>query len=124
MPQVRDKTLQDEWYVNQAKTADGTLRPLSLGTITFKPGQERFIHARARAESRSTNQAFEQALANGSLKTRDTVAPSPPPVVNRVQITETVAVVDEVLAQPVVIDTEPVVADGDEGHKKKRRTRE
>jgi hypothetical protein len=79
MPQVKDKMLKDEWYVNVAKGPDGKSRPLSLGTISFKPDQERFVSARARAESRYTHQEFEKALANGNLKIKGAVVKVVPP---------------------------------------------
>lgn len=68
MPQVKDGSVKDGWFLNQAKDADNNPRPLSLGTVAFKAGQKRFVPARLRLESRFTNQAFEKALANGNLK--------------------------------------------------------
>jgi len=96
MPQVKDKTLKDAWYVNVAKGPDGKSRPLSLGTISFKPDQERFVSARARAESRYTHQEFEKALANGNLRVKGEVTP--------VVVEEKVVVKDEVI--PVVVKDE------------------
>lgn len=67
MPQVKDNTIKDAWYENKAKDGDGKPRLLNLGTLTLKPGQRRFVRARSRLESRFTNQAFVDALANGNL---------------------------------------------------------
>jgi hypothetical protein len=67
MPQVKDNAIKDAWYENKAKKEDGTPRLLNLGTITFKPGQKRFVRAISRLSSRFTNTAFVDALANGNL---------------------------------------------------------
>lgn len=66
MPQVR-KEIADHWYLNSAQDANGQPKPLTLGTITFGPGQRRFVASRILLESRHTLQSFETALANGRL---------------------------------------------------------
>lgn len=67
MPQVKNDNVVDGFYKNTAVNAEGQPRPLSLVTVSFKPGQVRFVPARMRLESRSVNNAFEQALASGNL---------------------------------------------------------
>jgi hypothetical protein len=66
MPQVKSNVI-DGWYRNDAKNAAGDPRSWSAATLTFKPGEVRFVPARARLESRSVNQAFEVALSKGLL---------------------------------------------------------
>ena len=66
MPQVKANVV-DGWYRNDAKNAAGEPRVWSAATLTFKPGEVRFVPARARLESRSGNQAFEVALAKDLL---------------------------------------------------------
>ncbi len=66
MPQVKANII-DGWYRNDSKDAKGNPRPWAAATLSFKPGEVRFVPARARLESRSVNQAFEVALAKGLL---------------------------------------------------------
>lgn len=66
MPQVK-ANIVDGWYRNDSKDAQGNPRTWSAATLSFKPGEVRFVPARARLESRSVNQAFEVALAKGLL---------------------------------------------------------
>lgn len=67
MPQVQDPNVVDGWYMNVSKDAEGNELPWSSATISFKPGQVRFVPASARLESRSVNESFANALASGRL---------------------------------------------------------
>ena len=124
MPQVKDK-INDGWYVNAAKDADGKPRALSLGAaLAFKPGQKRFLKGSFIAQSRATFQAFTKAMANGNLVPEgakpvkvepkvEVKVEEPPPV----KVTEE-ALESEFKPEP---DPEPVVED--KSSKKKKRTK-
>ena len=103
MPQVKSN-VESAWYVNRAEDVEGEPRSLTLGTITFAPGQKRFIEARVLLESRHTHERFCTALDNGNLafgRVEETK-----PVVDE-PVTETV--VDEPVTETVVEETKPVV---------------
>lgn len=105
MPQVK-ADIKDNWYVNQAKDAEGKPRELSLGTVTFAPGQERFVSAQLLLESRFTNDSFQKALDSGNLAVKGAKKaepkPEPPkPEPKKVEVEEKVEVEDEVKAVEV-----------------------
>lgn len=103
MPQVIKK-VESGWFKNVAKNAYGNPRPLTLGaTMSFKPGQERFLRASVLTQSRATMQAFENALARGNLvEVKAGVEPEVEPVVEE-------PVVEPVVEEPEVEIREPAV---------------
>ena len=94
MPQVKNSTVKDGWYVNQAKDRGGKPRALSLGAVmTMKPGAERHFKAVNISESRATHQAFLAALANGNLVPKGG-APKAVEVVEEVKVAD-VPIIDQ-----------------------------
>lgn len=95
MPQVRE-VIEDRWYENRAVDADKKPRSLNLGTVTFAPGQSRYVPGDLIAASRFTHRAFTAALANGNLSTMGNKVMDEP-----VKMFEDHAAVEEVVEESV-----------------------
>lgn len=137
MPQVRDPKLVDGFYKNASKDADGNDAPWSAATLSFRPGQVRFVSAAARAQSRSVNRAFELALANGRLagpfataeeaaggSSKPAPVPAPAPEPEPEAVEEPPAAAPEPEPAPAEeAPEEPAAAEDEPSSKTKRRRR-
>jgi len=122
MPQVKNPQIVAGWYTNKAVDAQGQPRALSLGTVSFKPGQHKHVPAHLLAEARSTHDAFVRALAGGKLVADDQAPPViEKPVVVVETVVEPVTVTDDFKAVEVITAETPAPPAEEEPKAKKRR---
>ena len=133
MPQVKNPQIQAGWYTNRAVDDKGQPRALSLGTVSFRPGQRKHVPAHLLAESRSTHDAFVRAVAGGKLVAdaagekpvvvaeKPVVVVAEKPVVAETVVVEQPVTDDFKASEVITAETPAPQAEGESRAKKRRR---